>query len=80
MFHPLSMRRTHALLLNAIENAAERAERDSQTASTPGAEYAAKVGAATLRHLHGELEAAVQQSSPLRGGLIGRWGRPGAGP
>ena len=67
------MRRTHEVLLTAVEAAAERAEEDSRSAPTPGAEYAAQVGAATLRHLQDELEAAVEQRSPLRGRLRSWW-------
>jgi hypothetical protein len=68
------MRRSHAILLEAIEDAAEKAELDSRSADGPGAEYAAKVGAATLRHLHGELEQKIARRSAFRI----RLGRPGS--
>ena len=67
------MRRTHEVLLTAIEAAAERAEADSRSAPTPAAEYAAQVGAATLRHLQDELQTTVERRSPLRARLRSWW-------
>jgi hypothetical protein len=71
------MRRSHTILLEAIDDAAHKAELDSESARTPGAEYAARVGAATLRHLHAELEAKVERRSRFRGGVLSRWGMNG---